>query len=124
MLLRRTLLAASLVTLAATAQAAPAVGQAAPDFTLKDATGKTVKLSDFRGKHVVLEWTNPGCPFVRKHYSGNMQSTQKDAVAKGAKVLAWCGSPSTPPSARAATTSRPRSWRPGRPSASRSPARS
>lgn len=89
MLLRRTLLAASLVTLAATAQAAPAVGQAAPDFTLKDASGKTVKLSDFRGKHVVLEWTNPGCPYVRKHYnSGNMPATQQEAMDKGVVWLA------------------------------------
>ena len=69
---------------AAAAQAAPAVGQPAPDFTLKDASGKTVKLSDYRGKYVVLEWTNPGCPYVRKHYdSGNMPATQKDAVGKG-----------------------------------------
>jgi peroxiredoxin len=64
--------------------AAPSVGQPAPDFTLKDASGKTVRLSDFRGKHVVLEWTNPGCPYVQKHYnSGNMPATQQDAVAKG-----------------------------------------
>ncbi|MGG7380555.1 hypothetical protein ACQ7B2_18015, partial [Escherichia coli] len=41
-------------------------------------------LSDFRGKFVVLEWTNPGCPFVRKHYnSGNMPATQRDAVGRG-----------------------------------------
>src|SRR3954452_10049653 len=66
------------------AQAAPAVGEGAPDFTLKDAGGKTVKLSDYRGKYVVLEWTNPGCPYVRKHYnSGNMPATQRDAIAKG-----------------------------------------
>jgi peroxiredoxin len=64
--------------------ASAAVGQPAPDFTVKDATGKTVKLSDFKGKHVVLEWTNPGCPFVQKHYnSGNMPATQKEAMAKG-----------------------------------------
>ncbi len=87
MMLRRTLLAlAALPALAAAlaAQAAPSVGQPAPDFTLKDAGGKPVKLSDFRGKHVVLEWTNPGCPYVQKHYnSGNMPATQKEAVAKG-----------------------------------------
>ena len=66
------------------AHAAPAVGQPAPDFTLRDATGKTVRLSDFRGKHVVLEWTNPGCPYVQKHYnSGNMPATQQEAVGKG-----------------------------------------
>jgi peroxiredoxin len=66
------------------ALAVPGVGQSAPDFTLSDASGKAVKLSDFRGKHVVLEWTNPGCPYVRKHYdSGNMPATQKEAVDKG-----------------------------------------
>ena len=66
---------------------AATVGQAAPDFTATDALGKTHKLSDFKGKHVVLEWTNPGCPFVVKHYngdaSGNMQSLQKEFTAKG-----------------------------------------
>ena len=60
-LLRQTLIAtAALVALGA--QAAATVGQPAPDFTLKDTNGKTVRLSDFKGKHVVLEWTNPGCP--------------------------------------------------------------
>ncbi|RZA12429.1 MAG: redoxin domain-containing protein, partial [Lysobacteraceae bacterium] len=71
------------------AHAAATVGQAAPEFSLKDASGKSVKLSDFRGKHVVLEWTNPGCPFVQKHYnSGNLPATQKDATAKGVVWLA------------------------------------
>ena len=84
MLLRRTLLALPALLLAAAAQAAPAVGQPAPEFTLKDAGGHTVQLSDYRGKYVVLEWTNPGCPYVRKHYdSGNMASTQQDAAARG-----------------------------------------
>lgn len=88
-MLRRTLLAASLLVVASTGQAAPAVGQPAPDFTLRDLSGKTVKLSDYRGKHVVLEWTNPGCPYVRKHYdSGNMPATQKEAVDKGVVWLA------------------------------------
>ena len=83
-MLRRPLIAASLLALAGVAHAAPSVGQAAPDFTLKDTSGKAVKLSDFRGKHVVLEWTNPGCPYVGKHYdSGNMPATQKEAVDKG-----------------------------------------
>lgn len=83
-LLRRTLIASAAALFASgAAQAATTVGQPAPDFTLKDATGKTVKLSDFKGRHVVLEWTNPGCPFVRKHYdSGNMPATQKDATGK------------------------------------------
>jgi len=75
---------AALASFLPAAHAVPAVGQAAPDFTLSDANGKAVKLSDFRGKHVVLEWTNPGCPYVRKHYdSGNMPATQRDAVGKG-----------------------------------------
>ncbi len=69
--------------------AALAVGQSAPDFTLTDTAGKTVRLSDFKGKHVVLEWTNPGCPFVRKHYdSANMQTLQKETTAKGVVWLA------------------------------------
>jgi hypothetical protein len=82
-MLRRSLIAASLM-FALAAQAAPTVGQPAPDFTLKDAAGRSVKLSDYRGKYVVLEWTNPGCPYVRKHYdSGNMPATQQDATARG-----------------------------------------
>lgn len=57
---------------------------AAPDFTLKAATGETVSLSDFKGKAVVLEWTNFGCPYVRKHYdSGNMQNLQKKYTEAG-----------------------------------------
>ena len=63
---------------AAPVSAAPAIGQPAPDFTGTDSNGKTHKLSDFKGKPVVLEWTNPGCPFVKKHYeSGNMQALQE-----------------------------------------------
>src|SRR5882757_3680854 len=50
------------------ASAAATVGQAAPEITLTDVDGKTVHLSDFKGKHVVLEWNNPACPFVKKHY--------------------------------------------------------
>lgn len=60
-----------------------AVGDTAPAFELKDTQGKTVKLADFKGRHVVLEWTNPGCPFVVKHYGPqNMQTLQKEAKAK------------------------------------------
>ena len=78
--------AALLASGSASAQAT--VGQAAPAFTATDTAGKTVSLADFKGKYVVLEWTNPGCPFVQKHYdSGNMPATQKDAVAKGAVWL-------------------------------------
>lgn len=92
-MLRRALLACSALALAAAVQAAPAVGQPAPEIALKDAAGKAVKLSDFRGKYVVLEWTNPGCPYVRKHYdSGNMAATQQDAAARG---VAWLSVNST-----------------------------
>lgn len=64
------------------------VGAAAPAFTLTDSEGKTRSLSDYKGKVVVLEWTNRDCPFVRKHYgSGNMQSTQKKAKEMGAVWL-------------------------------------
>ncbi|SIR70537.1 thioredoxin family protein [Pseudacidovorax sp. RU35E] len=73
----------------AQAHAAPTVGQKAPDFVAVDTNGQRHQLSDFAGKYVVLEWTNPGCPFVRKHYgSGNMPATQKAATARGAVWLA------------------------------------
>ena len=59
-------------------------GEAAPDFTLTDSKGTSHKLSDFRGKFVVLEWLNHDCPFVRKHYgSGNMQKLQREYTAQG-----------------------------------------
>lgn len=70
------------------AHAAATVGQVAPDFSAVDTAGKTHKLSDFKGKLVVLEWTNPGCPYVRKHYGGNMQSLQKEFTGKGVVWLA------------------------------------
>ena len=80
-----------------TAQAATAtVGQAAPDFTALDALGKSHKLGDFKGKLVVLEWTNPGCPFVAKHYGGNMQALQKEFTGKG---VVWLSVNSTAASA-------------------------
>ena len=62
------LIPALLGLVAGSAMAAASVGKAAPDFTLSDLNGKTVKLADFKGKHVVLEWHNPNCPFVVKHY--------------------------------------------------------
>lgn len=66
------------------AMAQAQVGQPAPAFSGTDTAGKQVSLADFKGKYVVLEWVNPDCPFVKKHYnSGNMQATQKHAAAKG-----------------------------------------
>jgi peroxiredoxin len=60
------------------------VGKTAPDFTLQDTNGKAHELSTLRGKFVVLEWFNEGCPFVQKHYkSDNMQKLQKEYTGKG-----------------------------------------
>lgn len=75
------------MTLSVAALAGPTVGQQAPAFSAVDSNGKTVSLADFKGRPVVLEWSNNGCPFVQKHYgSGNMQSLQKAATAKN---VAW-----------------------------------
>lgn len=77
------LTAAVLAALSLSAHAAK-VGDPAPDFTAADSHGQTHKLSEYRGKYVVLEWTNSNCPFTRKHYtSGNMQALQKEWTAKG-----------------------------------------
>ena len=60
------------------------IGAAAPTFALTDSNGKSVSLADFKGKTVVLEWTNHDCPYVRKHYGGNaMQALQKKWTAQG-----------------------------------------
>lgn len=84
-MLRSGLLASTL--LAAAVHAAPRIGEPAPAFTAVDSNGRTVKLSDFAGKTVVMEWTNHGCPYVQKWYSGGMQALQKDATGKGAVWL-------------------------------------
>jgi len=92
---KRTVIATIAATMLFAAQAATALtpGTAAPPFTITDTAGKAVKLADYRGKYVVLEWTNPECPFVRKHYdSGNMQGLQKEW---GAKEVVWLAVNST-----------------------------
>lgn len=62
----------------------PAVGKPAPEFSAKDLQGKTVNLADLKGKIVVLEWTNPGCPFVQRHYkTADMPAIQKEFTEKG-----------------------------------------
>lgn len=81
-LLRRSLIAAA-VAMPALALANASVDAAAPAFTATTADGKTVNLADYKGKTVVLEWTNHDCPYVKKHYGGNMQSQQKAAGAQG-----------------------------------------
>ncbi len=75
---------ASLATTTLLALDSPPVGSAAPDFSLTDAKGQTHSLSQYKGKYVVLEWFNPECPFVKKHYgSGNMQRLQEEYTSKG-----------------------------------------
>lgn len=88
MKLARTLLAVSLAAACSPAVTAQAVvGQAAPTFSVADTQGKTQALEQYKGRWVVLEWTNHECPFVKKHYgSENMQRLQKAYTAKG---VAW-----------------------------------
>jgi peroxiredoxin len=89
-----TVLTASLLILSSQVSAAT-IGQTAPNFSAKDVDGKSVSLADYKGKTVVLEWVNPGCPYVRKHYDGgNMQGTQKMATGKN---VVWLAINSTEP---------------------------
>lgn len=82
------LLLASILLVATVAHAAPQIGQPAPNFSGRTSTGGTVSLADFKGRPVVLEWTNHGCPFVAAHYdAGNMQETQRFAHQHGAVWL-------------------------------------
>jgi AhpC/TSA family len=93
---------ATALAVVATPAIAATVGQPAPDFSAPDLSGKPVKLSDFRGKFVVLEWTNPECPYVRRHYdSGNMPSLQKEVAAKD---VVWVAVNSSSPSSGEFTT--------------------
>ena len=93
------LTAAALVV--SSASAAPP-GNAAPDFTEMNTAGKPVSLADFKGKTVILEWTNNGCPFVQKHYnSQNMQKTQAAATADG---VIWLSVISSKPGAQGHVT--------------------
>ena len=87
-LLRSFLLAGSILSLTALAGGAT-VGAAAPDFTLKDLDGKQVKLSDYKGKVVVLEWFNPGCPYVKAaHTRGSLKDTAQRQTKNGVVWLA------------------------------------
>jgi peroxiredoxin len=92
------LLVSLLTCLASTALFAadsPAVGTTAPDFSVTDSKGKTQTLSQYKGKYVVLEWFNPDCPFVKKHYgSGNMQKLQEEFTGKG---VVWLSVDSSAP---------------------------
>lgn len=84
------------------------VGQPAPAFSATDAAGKPVSLSQFKGKYVVLEWTNPECPFVVKHYgSGNMPKTQEKATAKN---VAWVSIQTVPDASNAKAAAQLQDW--------------
>jgi peroxiredoxin len=64
--------------------AKPKIGEPAPSFSGQNSSGATVRLEDYLGKIVVLEWTNHECPYVEKHYgTRNMQTLQKEATSKG-----------------------------------------
>ena len=92
------LLLSALTCLASTALFAadsPPVGSTAPDFSVSDSKGKTHSVSQYKGKYVVLEWFNPECPFVKKHYgSGNMQKLQEEFTGKG---VVWLSVDSSAP---------------------------
>jgi peroxiredoxin len=95
-----TLVLAALAAAPLRAEVAP--GQPAPDFTLQDQTGTPRKLSDSKGKYVVLEWYNNGCPFVRRHYDAkNMQALQKKYTEKG---VVWYTISSSAPGKQGALT--------------------
>lgn len=83
MIKKKWLALAAAVLFASSVAAAPQVGQPAPSFTVKDSAGQVHSLADFAGKNVVLEWTNHDCPFVVKHYQGNMQQLQQAMTAEG-----------------------------------------
>lgn len=86
---------AVLTAAALTAQQPPAIGDAAPGFSLAGTDGKTHTLSEYKGKIVVLEWTNPGCPVVQRHYrAGLMPAVQTELAAKG---VVWLTVNSTNP---------------------------
>ena len=96
MIMRNLCLVFGILTLSVgAALAGVEVGQPAPDFSLPDTNGQTHQLSQYKGKWVVLEWYQPDCPFVKKHYgSGNMQALQKEFTAKG---VVWLSIDSSAP---------------------------
>lgn len=89
------LIGAAFITPSRTVYALADSGSSAPPLQVMDLGGKPVQLADYKGRWVALEWTNPECPFVQKHYnSGNMQATQREALEK--KVV-WIQINSTNP---------------------------
>jgi peroxiredoxin len=107
---RLMLFAGAAAMLAGSARAAPAIGQPAPAFSAVDASGKTRSLAEFKGRTVVLEWTNNGCPYVRRNYStGAMQDAQRKATAQG---VVWLTVASSPPGAQGhVTAAEAKAWK-------------
>src|SRR5215831_887772 len=82
--LRYAILTMGILAVVVVSALAVRVGEPAPDFTSVDSNGKNQRLSDYKGKYVVLEWHNQGCPYTKKHYeSSNMQRLQKECTGKG-----------------------------------------
>ncbi|MGH7680680.1 MAG: thioredoxin family protein [Candidatus Eiseniibacteriota bacterium] len=93
MIRRIAMISLFLFAVAASAHAEAIVGKKAPSISLMDSDGKTVKLEDYKGKYVVLEWVNFSCPFVKRQYgTGNMQRLQKEFTEKGVVWLSICSS--------------------------------
>src|SRR5437764_2177882 len=91
-----------LASIALFAADSPPVGSAAPDFSVSDSKGKAQSVSQYKGKYVVLEWFNPECPFVKKHYGGgNMQKLQGEYTGKG---VVWLTINSNAPSTQGSLT--------------------
>lgn len=80
------LITAATLALAAPALAAPEIGEPAPDFTATDTNGNEISLSDYEGRKVILEWSNDGCPYVQRHYEGDMQALQEELTGQD---IAW-----------------------------------
>lgn len=76
-------IATAILLVSLNVSAAPKIGAPAPTFQLVDTNGKGHSLEQYKGKWVILEWLNHGCPFVAKHYKGNMQKLQREAKSKG-----------------------------------------
>lgn len=87
------LLALAAAALANAAPQSAEIGKPAPDFTATDETGAKHSLSQYRGKLVVLEWTNPGCPYVQRHYASD--TMEKLAKRYGAQGVVWLAANST-----------------------------
>ncbi len=101
-------LIAAVAVLAPLALSAAKVGEPAPSFSNAGTDGTTYSLSGLKGKWVVLEWYNPGCPYTQKHYdSGNMPRLQKEWTSKG---VVWLTVSTTAPAEQATAFAKSKAW--------------